>query len=221
VAGHVVRRAALVDVVDRRCALQRRAHAVAIVLDDEHAGQLPQRRHVERLMERAGVHHGLAHEAHDALVAATILDRETDARRERDVTAHDSVSAKKVRVRVEHVHRAALAKRTSVLPPEELRHDRTGCHPARECLTVVAIGGDDVVVRAQHAQRARAHRLLANVQMAEAADLAQRIRLSDAFLEAALEEHGVQKLHVACRIRGLCFTFELFLGSHGRTGTIG
>ena len=55
---------------------KRGAHAVAVVLADEDDRQLPQRGHVERLVERADVHGRLAEEADAHLVAAAVLDRE-------------------------------------------------------------------------------------------------------------------------------------------------
>jgi hypothetical protein len=116
VARHVVRRAALVDVVDGRRALERRAHAVPVVLDDEHAGQLPQAGHVERLVERAGVHHRLAHEADDDLIAAAVLDGEADTPAASG-TWPPTIPwpPRKFVLCVEQVHRAALAARAAVL----------------------------------------------------------------------------------------------------------
>ena len=144
-------------------------------------------------MERAGVHDRLAHEADAHLVAAAILDREADARAERHVRADDAVAAEEVQALVEHVHRAALAARAAVDAAEQLGHHRARRHAARERLPVIAIGRDDVVVGAEHRQRPGAHRFLADVEVAEAADLAQRIRLGAALLEAALQQHRVQQ----------------------------
>ena len=156
--------------------------------------QPPERRHVERLVKGAGVHHRLAHVAEDHLVAAAILDREADAGGERHVPAHDAVAAEEVQVAVEEVHGAALAVHHAVAAPEQLGHHVARRHAARERLAVVAVGGDDVVVGAKQRERARAHRLLADVEVAEAADLAERVGLGAALLEAALEQHRVQQL---------------------------
>jgi len=73
--------------------------------------------------------------------------------------------------------------------------DRGG-HAARERRPVIAVRRDDVVIGTEHRDRAGAHRLLADVQVAEAADLAQRIRLGSAFLEPALQEHRAEQLEV-------------------------
>ena len=52
--------------------------------------------------------------------------------------------------------------------------------------------------------RARAHRLLADVQVAEAADLAERVGLGAALLEPALQEHRAQQLEVELARRTCC-----------------
>ena len=49
--------------------------------------------------------------------------------------------------------------------------------PARERLPVIAVGGDHVVVGTEHRDRAGANGFLADVEVAEAADLAERVRL--------------------------------------------
>ena len=213
-ARHVVGGAPLEDVVNGRRPLERGAHAVAIILDDEHAGQLPERGHVQRFVKRAGVHDGLAHEAHNHLIATAILDRETDTGRERYVSAHDAVPTKEVRVGVEHVHRTTLATRASILPTEQLGHYAARRDAARERLAVIAIGGDDVIIGAQHAERAGAHCFLPDIEVTEAAHLAQRVGFGRALLEAALQEHGMQELHVARHESGLRVGIRLLLGGH-------
>src|SRR5450759_1186765 len=53
-------------------ARDRRAHAVAVVLDDEDDGEIPQGSQVQRFMERADVDGRLSEEADADLIAATI-----------------------------------------------------------------------------------------------------------------------------------------------------
>ena len=67
-------------------------------------------------------------------------------------------------------------------------------------LTVVTVGRDDVVVGAEQRDGARAHRLLADIEVTEAADLPERVRFGAPLLETALKEHGAQKLHVECGV---------------------
>ena len=87
-----------------------------------------------------------------------------------------------------------LPARASVDAAEQLGHHGARSHAARERLAVVAVRRDDVVVGAERREHAGAHRLLPDVQVAEAADLAERVRLGAALLEAALEQHRVQQL---------------------------
>src|SRR5690606_29341442 len=144
----------------------------------------------------------LAHEAHHHLVAATVLDREGNTGCKRHVTAHDPVTAEEVQVLVEQVHRTTLSSGDAVLPAIQLRHHRGAAHPAGKRLTGGAVGGDDVVIVAEDAYRAGGHSLLPDVQVAEPADLAERVSLCRALLETALEEHGPQQLEILLAIAG-------------------
>jgi len=60
-------------------------------------------------VERADVDGRLSEEADANLIAAAILDREADARCDRHVATDDTVPAQEVRLRIEDVHRSALA----------------------------------------------------------------------------------------------------------------
>ena len=79
----------------------------------------------------------------------------------------------------EQVHRAALALRAAGGLAEQLGHHGPRRDAARDRLPVVAVGGDHVVVVAQHGDRAGADGFLSDVQVAEPADLAERVRLGD------------------------------------------
>ena len=140
-------------------------------------------------------------QTHD-LIAAAILDREADAGRERHVAADDAVAAEEVQCCVSNMCiEPPLPREQPSLPAEQLGHDGARRHAARERLAVIAVRRDDVVVGAKHRDRAGADRLLADVQVAEAADLAERVRLGAALLEAALEQHRAQQLDVQRRRR--------------------
>ena len=80
---------------------------------------------------------------------------------------------------------------------EQLGHHGARRHAARERLAVIAVGRDDVVVGAEHRERAGAHRFLADVEVAEAADLAERVGLGASLLEAALQQHRPQQLELS------------------------
>jgi hypothetical protein len=106
------------------------------------------------------------------------------------------------------VHRAALSLRAARRLAEQLGHDRVGRHAPRERLPVLAIGRDHVVVVAQGGERADRHRFLADVEMTEAADFAQRVRFGGFLFEPTDQEHLTQHA-----------PFQLALG--GRVGGLG
>ena len=126
------------------------------------------------------------------LVAALILDREADPRGEGHVAADDPMAAHEPLRRVEQVHRAALALRAAGGLAVQLGHRRLGGDAPGQRLPVLAVGADDVIVRAQRAERARRHGFLTDVEMAEPADLAERVRLRRLFFEAADQQHLAQ-----------------------------
>ena len=95
--------------MNRRRTLERRTHAVPVVLDQIHDRQLPETRHVQRFVKGTRVHDGLTHEADADLVAAAVFDREADPCGERHMRADDSMTAEKVHIAVEEVHRSTLA----------------------------------------------------------------------------------------------------------------
>src|SRR6185437_7043773 len=61
-------------------------------------------------------------------------------------------------------------------------------------LHVLAVGADHVVIRTQHAVGADGDRFLPDIEMAEAADLADGVRLRGPLLEAAPLQHLVQQV---------------------------
>ncbi len=86
---------------------------------------------------------------------------------------------------------------------------------------MIAVGGDDVVVVAEHRDGTGAARFLADVEVAEAADAAEGVGLGAAFLEAALQEHGVEEGRACWRVRLAELRFGAGLGlllRHGREG---
>ena len=153
-------------------AVERGPHAVVVVFAAKDDRELVHGSHVEGFVERADVHGRLTEEAQADLVASPVPDREAEPRRERDVPADDAVTAHEPLRRVEEVHRPALTLRAPRRLAEQLRHDRGGGDAPGERLPVLAIRADDVIVVAQRGERADRHGLLADVEMAEAADLA-------------------------------------------------
>ncbi len=207
VAGDAVRGAALVEVLHRGRAVERRAHAVAVVLDDVDHGQVPERAHVQRLVEGAFVHGAVAEEAEDDLVGLAQADAVAHAGGDGQVAAHDAVPAEVAPRHVVEVHAAALGAADAADLAAQLGEQGPGIGAAGEGVAVVAVRRDDVVVGAQQAHRADADRFLPDVQVQEAADLPFDVELRAALLEPPDEEH----LLVEC---------EGFVPVHGRLSSI-
>ncbi|OGT94796.1 MAG: hypothetical protein A2083_04945 [Gemmatimonadetes bacterium GWC2_71_9] len=145
-------------------------------------------------MEGAVVHRRLAEEADRHLIAALVLDRERGAGDQRDVPGDDRVPAEEALLAVEDMHRAALAARTPGRLPEQLGHHGPRADAARQRLPVLAVAAHDQVVVAQRRHRADGHGLLADIEVAEPPDLAERVLLARPLLEAPDEEHVAQQL---------------------------
>ena len=69
-------------------------------------------------------------------------------------------------------------------------------HAAGQRLAVLAVGAGDVVVGPQRGEAADRDRLLADVEVAEAADLAEAVGLAGLLLEAADQQHLPQPVAV-------------------------
>src|SRR3546814_10261564 len=111
----------------------------------------------------------------------------------------------------EHVHRAALSLGDTGLAPGQLGHDDLGIDAVGEHVAVVAIAGDDaVLVRIERRLEADRHRFLADVEMAEAADEAEPVKLPGALLEAADErsEEHTSELQSLMRISYAVFCLK-------------
>src|SRR5690606_7408755 len=113
---------------------------------------------------------------------------------ERDLATHDPPATQEVVLRAVQVHGAALPPGTAVHTAVQLRHDRARGDPLGQRLYVLAVRPDHVVFRPEHADRAHPDGLLPDIEMAEPADLPERVRLSALLLEPAAEQHHVQEL---------------------------
>src|SRR5262249_4637922 len=108
---------------------------------------------------------------------------------ERDLGADDAVTAEKTLLHREHVHGAALALGIAATPSGELRHDALGIHAGCQHVAVIAIAGDHLVARLERHLHADDDRLLADIEVTEAADQPHAIHLSRLLLEAADQQH--------------------------------
>ena len=195
-AGDVEALTALRQVGQRRGALDRGAHRVAVVLDDVDHRQLPQLGHVEGLVDLALVGGPVAEIGEGDVAVAAVAVGEREACAEGDLRADDAVAAVEMLLLGEHVHRAALALAEAAAASGQLGHDALGVEAAGQHVAVVAVGGDGLVAGLGLEHQAGHHRLLPDVEVAEAADQPHAVHLAGALLEAADEEHAAVGLEL-------------------------
>ena len=141
-------------------------------------------------MERPDVDGPVAHVAERHAVLAAVFAGEGEAGGERQVLADDGVAAVHEPLPVEIMHGTAQALRAARGLAEEFRHAGIRARAAGQRVTVGAVGGDKVIVRPGGRHGTGDHRLLADVEVAEAADaVATLVLLGGALLETADEEH--------------------------------
>ena len=185
-----------------RVALDRGAHPVEVVLDQEEDRQAPERRQVHRLAEVAGVGGAVAEHADGDRVFALVLGGERQPRGDRQVAADDPVAAHEAVLGVEDVHRAAAAAAGAVDPAEELRHHPLGLGAAGDRVAVGAVGADQVVLLAHHRGGADDRRLLADRQVQEAPRLRPLVLPPGLLLEAPDQRHPREQLVARWRRQG-------------------
>jgi hypothetical protein len=87
------------------------------------------------------------------------------------------------------MHRAAFPLTQARAAAEKLRHDRFRIRATSQAVTVVPVGGEDIVIGPQRINRADGYGLLTNIEMTEAADLPESVHLRSPLLEAADQQH--------------------------------
>ena len=170
-----------------------RAHGVAVVLADEDDGQLPQGSQVHRLVELPLRHGAVPEVAEHHLIAALVLDPKPHPRGQRQMGAHDAVATQEVDALVEEMHRAALPLREPVDASEQLGHDPLGVRALGEAVAVLPVRRHRVVLGPCHRGGADGHRLLADIEMEKAADLAHGIHLGGFLFEPSDQLHLGEK----------------------------
>ena len=127
--------------------------------------------------------------------------REPDAGGDRHVAADDGVAAAEVPFGRRRGASSRRGRADAGGACRKLGHEARGSHAARQRVAVVAVVRDDVVVGAQRRIAPTADRLLADVEVQEAADLALARTSRATLLEAPDEEH-------------LTVSFESFVAIH-------
>ena len=214
-AGDTERLAAAEKLGGRRSPLQRRAHGIAVVLDNVDDRQLPQAGHVEGLVDLALVGGAVAEVAEVEAAVAAVLVGEGEPGAERHRSADDAVSAVEFLLDGEHVHRAALALGIAADAPGQLGHHALRFHPRRQHVAVVAVGGDHRILVGGTRVQAGDHGLLTDVEVAEAGDQSHAVKLAGLLLEATDQQHFTVELQQLLRVRlgfGLRLGFAAALG---------
>jgi hypothetical protein len=115
---------------------------------------------------------------------------EAEAGAERDLRADDAVAAVKAMLDREHVHRAALALGNPRGTARQLGHDQLGIDTVSEHVAMIAVAGNHrILAHRQRGLQPDRHGFLADIEVAEAADQAEAVKLPRPLLEAADEQH--------------------------------
>ena len=123
-------------------------------------------------MEGALVGGAVAEEADADLIGPSELYRQARTAGDALSSSDDAVGAEDALVPVGDVHRAALALAVAGVSAEELRHHEVEVAALGDDVAVAAVGAGDVVIIPQALAHRRGDRLLAQIQMGEAVDLA-------------------------------------------------
>src|SRR5262249_18475701 len=181
--------AAMKQVGARRGAVDRRPHPVSIVLDHVNDRQLPQRSHVEALIDLPLIDRAVAEIGdRDSPICAIVMGK-GEPGSDWHLRTDDTVATKEALLPAEHVHRAALAVRIAATTPVQLGHDTLGIHAASQHVSVIAIGRDDRVTFLERRLHTDDHRLLPDIEVAEPADQPHAVHLPGTLLEAPNQQH--------------------------------
>ena len=169
--------------------VERHLGGVHVVLADVDHRQIPDRGHVDPLVEGAVVDRAIAEEADADPVAFQQLEAVAGAGRLQDVRSDDAGGAHQADFGREEVHAAAAAARDAGRLAEELGHHLAGRHALGQRVAVAAVGAEDDVVLAQVGADADRDRLLADVGVAGAGDVPLRVGAGQSLFHPADAEH--------------------------------
>ena len=167
----------------------RRVLHVLVVLADEDDRGLPDRGHVQRLVEGADVRRPVAEEADRHLAGLAVLGGPRGAERDREVGADDGVRTHHVVVHVGDVHRAALAAEQAVRPAEQLGVERAHRRAAGQGVVVAAVRRERVVVVVHRRREPCRDRFLARPEVGRPPNEALEEELLRADLEGPALDH--------------------------------
>ncbi len=159
------------EVGDGGGAVEVGSHAVAVIFDHEDAGEFVDAAEVEGFVEGTLVDGTVAEVAECDAVFLTVLGSPAETGGQRNVATDNRVTTEEILFFVEEVHGAALAVGASGDFAVEFGEERGEFHAARDGVAVVAVGGDDVILGAGGGDGADGDGFLADVEVAESADL--------------------------------------------------
>ena len=203
VARDIVAFRAIDDFLERSRALDRCAHGEEVVFANENDRQLVERGQIERFVEGSLVDRPIAEEAKRDPVFTAVLRGEGHPGRERNVRRDDGVPAVHVIFAIEKMHRSAQPARAAGGFAEKLRHAGLGRSSARERVRVIAVGGDQIIIRPHRRDCADYDRFLADIEMAKATDLLRLILLTRALLETPDQQHQREHFDFVALLRRL------------------
>ena len=206
--------AAIEEIGMRRGAGDGGAHAVLVVLDDVEHRQLPERRHVEGLVDLTLVDGAVTQIGGADIVLALVLVSKGQAGADRHLGADNAVSAEEALLAGEHVHRAALAARIAAGAPRQFRHHAAAFHAGGQHVRMVAIAGDDRVAILHCRLDTDNDGFLADIEVTETGNQAHAVQLPRLLLEAADEQHlaVIFEQGILVRCGGLAATGGFALG---------
>src|SRR5215467_3234680 len=101
-------------------------------------------------MEGPLIHGRFTKETQGDLIRFPVLAGEGDARRQRNLSADNRMTAKKIDVRIEQVHRATFTTRTAAGLAVKFGHDSLGRDALGNRLTMFTVTGKHVIVASQY-----------------------------------------------------------------------
>ena len=170
-------------------ALQGGAHGVAVVLAEVDRGELPQLGQLEGFEERSLLGRAVAEVGKRNLVLIQVLASERRARTQRHMTPDDAIATVEVVRLAGEVHGATDTLGDAGCLAKQLGHYRPGADTLGHDLTVIAVGGDHSVFVTKCSGGAHTHGFLADVQVTEALDLAERVRFCRKLLDPSDQHH--------------------------------
>jgi hypothetical protein len=160
---NVVGAALFKNVRHRRSPLYLGPHAVLVVFDQEYDRQVPHGGQVDRFVEIADVGRAFAQDAQHGPLFFLVAQGQSHAGGQREMPADDGVPTPVVVLGAGQVHRAALAAADPGGLAQQLGHDALCVQAAGDGPSVVAIGGQEMVLCRHGLAGAHGDGLLADV----------------------------------------------------------